>query len=123
MFNPSFPGTCPYITSVGATMIPANSTVYEPETACEEVIYSGGGFSNYFAMPDYQKTAVDYYLTNYYPDYPATIWNSTGMVSMLLFRFKLESLMSKCSLVLSLTSPLTEQTISLLYVGYSHLPG
>ncbi|KIJ66024.1 hypothetical protein HYDPIDRAFT_87864 [Hydnomerulius pinastri MD-312] len=79
MFNPSFPGTCPYITSVGATMVAPNSTVYEPEMACEEVIYSGGGFSNYFAMPEYQKEAVDYYLTNYYPDYPATIWNSTGM--------------------------------------------
>jgi len=78
IFNPSFPGTCPYITSVGATMVPPNSTVYEPETACEEVIYSGGGFSNYFAMPDYQKTAVEYYLTNYYPNYPSTIWNSTG---------------------------------------------
>ncbi|KAF9243183.1 peptidase S8/S53 domain-containing protein [Melanogaster broomeanus] len=79
MFNPSFPGTCPYITSVGATMVAPNSTVYEPEMACEEVIYSGGGFSNYFAMPDYQKEYVDYYLTNYYPDYPASIWNSTGM--------------------------------------------
>ncbi|KAH7908104.1 peptidase S8/S53 domain-containing protein [Hygrophoropsis aurantiaca] len=79
MFNPSFPGTCPYITSVGATMIAPNSTVYEPETACEEVIYSGGGFSNYFAMPDYQKEAVAYYLETYPPDYPADIWNSTGM--------------------------------------------
>lgn len=80
IFNPSFPGTCPYITSVGATMVPPNSTVYEPETACEEVIYSGGGFSNYFAMPDYQKTAVEYYLTYYYPNYPPDIWNSTGKV-------------------------------------------
>ncbi|KAF9228451.1 hypothetical protein BS17DRAFT_877685 [Gyrodon lividus] len=79
MFNPSFPGTCPYITSVGATMVAPNSTVYEPEMACEEVIYSGGGFSNYFAMPEYQKEAVDYYLKNYYPDYPSSIWNSTGM--------------------------------------------
>ncbi|KAG9312092.1 peptidase S8/S53 domain-containing protein [Chiua virens] len=78
MFNPTFPGSCPYITSVGATMVPYGSTVYEPETACEEVIYSGGGWSNYFAMPDYQKTAVEYYLKNYYPDYPSDIWNSTG---------------------------------------------
>lgn len=78
VFNPSFPGTCPYITSVGATMVPRGSTVYEPETACEEIIYSGGGFSNYFAMPEYQKKAVDYYLRNYYPDYPSDIWNSTG---------------------------------------------
>jgi len=43
-----------------------------------DLIYSGGGFSNYFAMPEYQKDAVDYYLTNYHPDYPSTIWNSTG---------------------------------------------
>ena len=80
IFNPSFPGTCPYITSVGATMVKPNATVFEPEMACMEVIYSGGGFSNYFAMPEYQKDAVDYYLTNYYPDYPSTIWNSTGTV-------------------------------------------
>ncbi|KAF8444923.1 peptidase S8/S53 domain-containing protein [Boletus edulis BED1] len=78
IFNPSFPGTCPYVTSVGATMVPPGSSVYEPETACEEVIFSGGGFSNYFAMPDYQKTAVEYYLTHYHPDYSANIWNATG---------------------------------------------
>ncbi|KDQ54116.1 hypothetical protein JAAARDRAFT_412436 [Jaapia argillacea MUCL 33604] len=79
MFNPSFPGTCPYITSVGATQVNPNSTVYEPESACMQVIYSGGGFSNYFAMPSYQKTAVEYYLKNYPPPYPATMYNSTGM--------------------------------------------
>ncbi|EGO00781.1 hypothetical protein SERLA73DRAFT_167028 [Serpula lacrymans var. lacrymans S7.3] len=79
IFNPSFPGTCPYVTSVGATQVNPNSTVFEPESACEQVIYSGGGFSNYFAMPEYQKEAVDYYLTTYPPQYPADIWNSTGM--------------------------------------------
>ncbi|KAG1746468.1 peptidase S8/S53 domain-containing protein [Suillus lakei] len=78
IFNPSFPGTCPYITSVGATQVNPGSTVYEPEGACEQVIYSGGGFSNYFAMPDYQKTAVEYYLANYYPQYPPDIWNASG---------------------------------------------
>ncbi|KAH7925311.1 subtilisin-like protein [Leucogyrophana mollusca] len=81
MFDPSFPGTCPYVTSVGATMMKPNASVYDaqPEMACMEVIYSGGGFSNYFAMPEYQKEAVDYYLQTYPPDYPATMWNSTGM--------------------------------------------
>lgn len=60
-------------------MVPANSTVYQPEMACacEWVVYSSGGFSNYFAMPDYQKAAVDYPLINYYPN---NMWNSTGMV-------------------------------------------
>jgi tripeptidyl-peptidase-1 len=84
IFNPSFPGTCPYVTSVGATMVKPNATVTQaqPEMACMEVIYSGGGFSNYFTMPSYQKTAVDYYLQNYPPNYPPNIWNSTGMVSV-----------------------------------------
>ncbi|KAH7908107.1 peptidase S8/S53 domain-containing protein [Hygrophoropsis aurantiaca] len=81
MFDPSFPGTCPYVTSVGATMMKPNASVYDaqPEMACMEVIYSGGGFSNYFAMPEYQRDAVEYYLETYPPDYPATMWNSTGM--------------------------------------------
>lgn len=61
-------------------MMKPNATVFEREMACMDKIYSGGGFSNYFAMPEYQKDAVDYYLTNYRPDYPSTIWNSTGMV-------------------------------------------
>ncbi|KAF8141196.1 peptidase S8/S53 domain-containing protein [Boletus edulis] len=78
IFNPTFPGTCPYVTSVGATMVRRNETVLDPETACMNQIYSGGGFSNYFALPEYQKNAVHHYLTNYPPDYPSSIWNSTG---------------------------------------------
>ncbi|KZT64883.1 subtilisin-like protein [Daedalea quercina L-15889] len=77
-FNPTFPGTCPYITSVGATQVNPNSTVYEPESACEQVIYSGGGFSNVFAMPSYQKTAVESYLTKYPPPYSPSLYNSSG---------------------------------------------
>lgn len=61
LFNPSFPGTCPYVTSVGATQVPVNSTVTRPETAAESVIYSGGGFSNVFAIPSYQSKAVSSY--------------------------------------------------------------
>ncbi|KAJ6622436.1 Pro-kumamolisin, activation domain-containing protein [Mycena sp. CBHHK59/15] len=57
-FNPTFPGSCPYITSVGATQVLPGHTVLNPESACASVIYSGGGFSNYFAIPDYQKTQV-----------------------------------------------------------------
>lgn len=61
-------------------MIRPNATIFEPEVACMEKIYSSGGFSNYFAIPEYQKDAVDYYLQHYPPDYPPTIWNSTGTV-------------------------------------------
>jgi tripeptidyl-peptidase-1 len=53
IFNPSFPGTCPFVTSVGATMVMNRSTVHTPESASERVIISGGGFSNVFAMPSY----------------------------------------------------------------------
>jgi tripeptidyl-peptidase-1 len=56
-----------------------NSTVFDPESACEQFIFSGGGFSNYFSVPDYQKDVVQNYLTNYPPPYPKTTYNSTGM--------------------------------------------
>ncbi|EIW80513.1 subtilisin-like protein [Coniophora puteana RWD-64-598 SS2] len=80
LFNPTFPSTCPYVTSVGATMMKPNATVYQyqPEMACEEVIYSGGGFSNYFAMPSYQAEAVEYYLKTYPPDVPSYMYNTSG---------------------------------------------
>jgi tripeptidyl-peptidase I len=52
--------------------------VTDPESATYEIIFSGGGFSNYFAIPDYQKPAVESFLKNHPPPYPADIWNSTG---------------------------------------------
>ncbi|PKS09467.1 hypothetical protein jhhlp_004083 [Lomentospora prolificans] len=61
IFNPSFPSTCPWVTSVGATEVMEGSTVRSGEVACEKVIRSGGGFSNVFPMPDYQKKAVHGY--------------------------------------------------------------
>lgn len=81
-FNPSFPGTCPYITSVGATQVnssanTADTTTYQLETACETNIYSGGGFSNVFSMPSYQKTAVQAYFANYSPSYTAAQYNNS----------------------------------------------
>ncbi|KAI0915328.1 hypothetical protein AcW1_003883 [Taiwanofungus camphoratus] len=78
IFNPTFPSSCPYITSVGATQVNPGASVYQPESACEQVIYSSGGWSNVFAMPSYQKAAVETYLTDYPPQYPPDIWNSTG---------------------------------------------
>ncbi|PCH35779.1 subtilisin-like protein [Wolfiporia cocos MD-104 SS10] len=78
IFDPSFPSTCPYVTAVGATQVNPGSSVYEPESACETVIYSGGGFSNVFPMPDYQRAAVENYLTAYPPPYPAGTYNTSG---------------------------------------------
>jgi tripeptidyl-peptidase-1 len=78
IFNPTFPATCPYVTAVGATQVSPGQTVWEPENACEQYIYSGGGFSNYFSMPLYQKEAVEGYLTANPISYPKDIYNSTG---------------------------------------------
>jgi len=80
IFNPGFPASCPYVTAVGATQLSPGKTVVDQEDACEQVIYSGGGFSNYFAIPDYQKDAVTSYLKHTPPQYPDDIWNSTGKV-------------------------------------------
>ncbi|OCH91087.1 subtilisin-like protein [Obba rivulosa] len=77
-FMPGFPAECPYVTGVGATQVNPGAKVTDPESACEQGIFSGGGWSNVFAMPDYQKEAVQTYLEKYPPPYPADIWNSTG---------------------------------------------
>lgn len=80
IFNPSFPGSCPWVTSVGATQISTGSTVESPESACEQVIYSGGGFSNVFSMPSYQQDAVAGYFDNHAPPYGADRFNNSQVV-------------------------------------------
>ncbi|KAJ6561529.1 tripeptidyl peptidase A [Mycena vulgaris] len=52
-FIPSFPSSCPYVTSVGGTM-------NIPEVSAG---FSGGGFSDYFSRPAYQNKAVGQYLS------------------------------------------------------------
>lgn len=102
-FSPSFPGTCPYITSVGATQLKAGAlaTDSDPEEACETIIYSGGGFSSpyldlykqngsltndlnfadVFALPDYQSKAVGSYFENHLPLYNSSQYNTSQAVS------------------------------------------
>ncbi|TFK83532.1 subtilisin-like protein [Polyporus arcularius HHB13444] len=53
-FGPTFPSTCPFLTSVGGTQ------GIDPEVVAP---FSSGGFSNIFARPDYQTSAVSSYLT------------------------------------------------------------
>ncbi|KAH8990975.1 subtilisin-like protein [Lactarius akahatsu] len=54
-FLPTFPSTCPWVTSVGGT------TGFNPEVAAS---LSGGGFSAYFPRPPYQNNAVPTFLQN-----------------------------------------------------------
>ncbi|KAI0873315.1 tripeptidyl-peptidase [Hypoxylon argillaceum] len=61
-FQPTFPGACPYITSVGATH------GVSPETA---VSFSSGGFSTLHARPSWQSAAVSTYLTSIGKTYSA----------------------------------------------------
>jgi tripeptidyl-peptidase I len=73
-FNPIFPATCPYITSVGGTIGDS------PEIAWGG---SSGGFSKYFPRPLYQQGAIREYLKQvdgetitYYSNY--TNFNGRG---------------------------------------------
>lgn len=67
-FVPTFPSGCPFMTSVGAT------TGISPETAAD---FSSGGFSNIFAQPSYQASAVSAFLTEL-GSTNAGLFNSSG---------------------------------------------
>ena len=80
----AFPSTCPYVTSVRATQINPGMKVTDQESPCEQVIFSGGGFSSYLEMPKYQSKAMENYLENHKPqEYGAEVWNATVNVSKL----------------------------------------
>ncbi|OKL58539.1 Tripeptidyl-peptidase sed4 [Talaromyces atroroseus] len=55
-FEPIFPATCPYVTSVGGTQ------AVTPEVAWTA---SSGGFSNYFPRAWFQEAAIETYLDKY----------------------------------------------------------
>ncbi|KAH9179030.1 subtilisin-like protein [Lactarius sanguifluus] len=71
-FEPTFPGTCPYVTVVGGTMD------YEPEVAAVLPSgFSGGGFSDYFKRPPYQEEAVSTFLHDLGNRYQG-LYNTSG---------------------------------------------
>jgi tripeptidyl-peptidase-1 len=73
-FHPDFPAGSPYITSVGGTDF-ASSEIGD-ETAWA---LSGGGFSDTFGIPDFQKKAVAGYMASSDADLPPQrLWNNTG---------------------------------------------
>jgi len=96
--KPDYPAACPYITSVGATQLNnAQTSLPNPPPVCtgqgydcayggQEVAVSydvanfasGGGFSNYAPMPDYQKTVVNGYLNSQVQLPPSTYFNATN---------------------------------------------
>jgi tripeptidyl-peptidase-1 len=73
-FHPDFPAGSPYITAVGGTDFAG--TEIGDETAWSA---SGGGFSDNFDIPSYQKDAVAAYKASADADLPPkNLWNNTG---------------------------------------------
>lgn len=96
----SFPGSSPYVTAVGATMLQdPKFNLASPPPACSAMgtgyacasgglevavssqvagFTSGGGFSTYTPMPSYQKDAVEHYLVEEASSLPpASYFNSS----------------------------------------------
>lgn len=71
IFAPDFPATCPYITVVGATVLPTGANVNTDAETAVTRFPSGGGFSNIYPIPSYQASHVNTYLTQHTPPYTA----------------------------------------------------
>ncbi|TDL29664.1 tripeptidyl peptidase A [Rickenella mellea] len=80
-FIPGFPASCPFVTAVGGT-------IFIPERA---VSFSGGGFSNFFARPQYQDQAVQTFLRSLPKGTYAGLFNPSAFpdVSALADNFKI----------------------------------
>lgn len=68
-FLPSFPPSCPWVTAVGGTVNYGTEEAGEPD--------GGGGFSNYYARPEYQKGEVSRYVGSLRDSFP-NMYNKTG---------------------------------------------
>jgi tripeptidyl-peptidase-1 len=74
VFNPDFPASSPYVTAVGGTDFATKSTIGEESAwSC-----GGGGFSNTFARPSWQASAVSGYLSSAKGLPSSTLYNATG---------------------------------------------
>merc|ERR1719401_278749 len=57
-FHPDFPASSPYVTAVGGTDFAVRSQIGEEEAWSD----GGGGFSDQFARPAWQREAVESYV-------------------------------------------------------------
>ncbi|OAV93971.1 hypothetical protein PTTG_09135, partial [Puccinia triticina 1-1 BBBD Race 1] len=77
-FAPDFPATCPYVTAVGGSMIPPGKAWNYPEVALNILDkVTGGGFSDVFPAPWYQKEALKNYIRDHKPPYPSGTYNDS----------------------------------------------
>ncbi|KXJ85420.1 protease S8 tripeptidyl peptidase I [Microdochium bolleyi] len=76
IFNPQYPSNCPYVTSVGGTMLYPSQTILDHESVMHvnlsssaQNFSSAGGFSNIYPVPDFQKATIDQYFRKHNPPY------------------------------------------------------
>jgi tripeptidyl-peptidase-1 len=62
IFNPGGFVDCPFVTAVGSTFLPLGADALTDSEIATTRFPSGGGFSNFFGIPDYQAGAVADYL-------------------------------------------------------------
>jgi len=74
-FFPSFPATCPYVTTVGATRFLSGNSGSE---GAVQAFKSGGGFSQYFPTAPYQSDDVSTYLASGVQMPEACAFNASG---------------------------------------------
>ncbi|KAH8810891.1 peptidase S8/S53 domain-containing protein [Xylogone sp. PMI_703] len=83
-YSPSFPVNCPYVTAVGGTELIGDDVssgeraVADPGSGPADAFYSGGGFSNIFSLPSYQKDAVGNFMRHHAPHYGPGVYNDSG---------------------------------------------
>jgi subtilase family serine protease len=88
-----FPASSPYVTAVGGTSLYASTSgKYQSETVWDEVTRnggaSGGGISQYFKEPGYQKSKLpssDQKLLNGYRGIPDIAYNADPFTSILVY--------------------------------------
>jgi len=71
IFAPMFPSACPFVTSVGGTVLPPGGNVLTDSETAVTRFPSGGGFSNVFAIPDYQASFVSTFFATADVPYPS----------------------------------------------------
>ena len=78
VFSPDFPASCPYLTALGATYLPPGANPVGDNEVAVTRFPSGGGFSNIYARPSYQNTALNTYFSAHNPPYASYSTSGTN---------------------------------------------
>ncbi|KAL2060122.1 hypothetical protein VTL71DRAFT_9944 [Oculimacula yallundae] len=65
VFNPDFPASCTYLTAVGVTYLPPDSSAVKKQEIAVTRFPSSGGISNIYAQPSYQKSTLATYFSQH----------------------------------------------------------